>query len=289
MPPFEIMDMRQFQARILDAETRHSPREFMKFISTVRSNPDLSKLAAGNETRQALAKRWRLEPYKHEDISADVTLFRGRRSAKGRRLLVAMTALLGRMTVSTPAFLQCLPARKWDVLILRDSAKTHYRRGCVGYADNFPDLTEQVQRLAAAYAGCCVIGTSMGGFPAIRMALRIQGARGVSLGGRPVVDVVRLFHDRFAGMAFDPLCDCLPKMERDLIFVHGAENRSDLKAARQFAKIAGGRTCGLPGIAAHGFIADIWRKGRLSQFLETVTDPKSRGRKLIISLAAVVT
>ncbi len=279
---------RRMQARILEAESRETPRAFMAVLRTLRRDPSAAGLIAENETRQFLARVWWPQSFVRQDFGPDVTLFRGRKHPGGRRLLVAVTALWGRMTIPTPVFLQSVLARDWDVLLLRDGARTHYRRGCAGYADSFPALVERVAGLASGYAGCCAMGTSMGGLTAIRLALQIPGARGVSVGGRAAADIARLFQDRFAGLAFDPLCACLPEASRDLVFLHGGDNVHDRRVARQFAEITGGQRIGLRDMKAHAILADFWRQGTLKPALAALMDQRLTGGRLARSLAGIV-
>lgn len=257
-------------------------------MRTLEAEPSASDLIRANESWAHLSGVADLEPYQRCELAADVTLFRGRSRPKGRGLLVAFTARFGRVTIATAAFLQCIPASDWDVLMLRDSAQTHYRRGCAGFADGFPALAERVAAMIPAYDRTVVMGASIGGFPAIRLALAMEWFRGVSFGGTVASDIDRMFHDPFPGLAFDPICACLPQVRRDLVFVHGADHPRDRRAARNFAKITGGRTFGMAGYRGHAVVAELWQRGRLSPFLAALMNDRLQGPALHQALTRIV-
>jgi pimeloyl-ACP methyl ester carboxylesterase len=278
---------RKLQAHIYEAEVRMTPRDFMAWIKRAAREPDAADLIQSNETRQFLTRKWWLKRFQKEDFGPHVSLYRGRTWTKGRGLLVGVTAGQGGLTIPTPALLQCVSARKWDVLMLRDPDRNQYRRGCAGFADTFPALAERVAEIGRPYAHCTVVGTSLGGLAAIRLALTMPGVRGVSVAGVPARDINSLFKDSFPGLAYDPLCACLPEVSRDLWFVHGADHRADRRTAKQFATITGGKTFGIDGCKTHNIFALLWRKQLLSPFLAAILDGRRQGRKLRAELVRI--
>jgi hypothetical protein len=279
---------RALAERVMLAETQMTPRDYMKFMNTLMRRPGLvdDALLRENETRRFLENQ-RLTAFRRVALSDDVTLFRGRRGWRRRSLLVAVTAQLGRMTIPAPAFLQSLPAGGWDVLMLHDSARTHFRRGCAGFAGSFPALAARVAAMAARYRKVVIVGASIGGLTAIRLALKVPGARGVSVGGMPANDIDRMFREP-AHFAFDPLCACLSARQRDLVFLFSDGHRRDRLAAQRYAGMTGGRAFPLMSSAIHGVFAELWRNGRLQEVLAYLTQDQADWPALRRVLATAV-
>ena len=245
-------------------------------------------LIAQNETLAELRAAARLEPFRMQRISADATLYRGTSFWRRRGLLVAVTGFQPRMQVSTAVFLQAVPAGRWDVLMLRDPQKTHFRLGCEGFGDSLTALTARLVTIARGYPKVVVLGQSMGGLVAIRAALRVPGARGVSFGGKPANDIARLFETAGSFSAFDPLCACLPKAARDMIFVYSEDHAADAHAAQEYAALVGGIAVPVAKMREHGTVLGLWKRGRLAQFLAIVLNLRLGTKVLPRALFAAV-
>ncbi len=278
---------RQLQVDILDAETRLTPKEYWSFIRSLRLDPAAKDLVEANETRVYLKNKWWLRRYRRVDLTDHVTLYKGRRSASGRGLLIGIAAFYGRMTVPTPVFLQSLSPRHWDVLIVRDPSQNQFRRGSAGFGDDIPKLAHRITEVAAPYGRSVVLGTSMGGLAAIRLALLCPGTRGISIGGVRALDVRRMYSDPFPGLAYDPLCDCLPKLRRDLWFLHGSTHVQDKKVAGQYAQTTRGHRFAVPDCPSHAVFAHLWRQGRLEPFLAALLDTSLSPKALRQRLTAI--
>jgi len=169
-----------------------------------------------------------------------------------------------------PLFLQHLPAAGWDVLILKDTLRTHYRQGVSGFSDSFLGLIGRVASLGTGYSRRVVLGTSMGGFPAARFALLARAERGISIGGRPPNDVLRLRGRSAPPDAFDPLCACLPPQGRNLLFTYAAGCANDSEPAEAYASLTGGRDLPVDGQVDHGLLHGLHLKGALQDFLNAI-------------------
>lgn len=266
------------QRALRSLEDDLGPAEFLARIGS-DATADLARAMAEGRVATDLRGFQQVQSFLRQPFGPDATLFAGRPHATGRRLLVAFAGRLHRLMVPTPVFLQRLPAAEWDVLILRDTRQTHFREGCLGLAEGFPALSARIRDIARPYASATALGVSMGALAAVRLALRLD-IRAVAIGAGWPQDVQRLFRREGAPPAFEPVCACLPRRSRDLIFVHPADHAEDARAARYFAAESGGLAYGVPGVSVHGVLGALWSDGRLGPFLRTVLDRAATGRAL---------
>lgn len=253
-----------------------------------RGRPDLAAHLRQNRTWQSLHGEAEIHTFTRQDLSEDATFYRTAHSElpKARRgLLVGMTARGGRLTMPIAGFLQALPSHQWDVLILRDRWRLHYRHGVHGLADTFTDLVHAVANLASAYRQTVALGTSMGGLPAIRLGRLAGLTRAVSIAGRPWDDVQRIGAQGAAVPAFDPLCACARPSSCAQWFVSAANHGKDLAMARRHAELWHGRVLALPALQTHHVLGEAWLSGQLPALLDLLlattrqdaSDPLERG------------
>lgn len=215
-----------------------------------------------------------IQPFRAHSMAEGAILYSGKGRHR-RSLRVAFTGRASRMMLPLAAFLQCVPARDWDVLLLADRTYQHYRFGCGSFATSFPGIVAAVQRMSGEYARVMAMGTSMGGLPAARFGLQ-TGRPAVAFGARPPSDIARLFGRRAAPPAFDPFCACLPQRARDLIFVHSAGHADDSATARRIAERAGGASLSVDGCDGHAVLGQLWGQDRLGPFLSALLADGSR-------------
>lgn len=250
-------------------ENEASPEEY---CSIMANHPDATVqwLAHGSVTGQFLATVDMAQPFRREPISAGATLYRGGDSAK--RLIVLFTGRQYRPMLPVPAFLQFIDASAWDVLMLRDEARMHYRAGVEGYAADMPALVRRVRHDLGNNSEVLAFGTSMGAFPAIRFFLAGGADRAVSISGRFPSDGVSLVSGCKPAKAFEPICACLEPRRRPLLFAHGGGNDDDRTAAELAAALVGGTTFNVLATDAHNLLAILWREERLADILDAILD-----------------
>jgi hypothetical protein len=264
--------LRKVQRDVHALENILTPWEMMRHAERAEAGNCrlLAELLRATPTVTFLQGQQRLEPFARRELSEGATLYTGRGPASGRSLMVGFCGKANRLMMPLPVFLQHLPAADWDVLVLKDARRTHFRRGVGGFAGNFPGLVGRVASLGAGYGRCVALGTSMGGLPAARFALLAGVERGISIGGRPPNDVLRL-QGRSAPLdAFDPLCACLPSQERNLLFAYAVGCANDAEPAEAYAGLTGGRDLPVDGHANHGLLHDLHLRGALQDFLDIV-------------------
>jgi len=160
-----------------------------------RLAPDLREwvYAPSEITRQPEAGE--PEPYRRLSLASCAVLYSDPGTLpRQKTLAVCFAGWAQRMMIPNVAFLQCLPAADYDVLILRDPATNHFRGGCPGYAATFPGIVQAVGRdlPARRYGAVACFGAGMGGLPAIWYGLMADVRRAVCVSGRPAWDVTRL-------------------------------------------------------------------------------------------------
>jgi hypothetical protein len=206
------------------------------------------------------------EPYTYEAVARGVRFYRGMASPSGRGLVVVLAGRHYRPMLSLSLFLQHLPARLFDVLMLFDESNSHYTDGVAGYADSLLSLT---QRITAdfgthGYARIYHYGVSSGGLPALRMGLIAGSHRSIAIGGLFQWPINRLEAGE-AVVAFDPICACNASRGRNLICVHSSMER-DTKHARRVVKTIKARGVRLPDMNEHNILFPLFHAGQLRDF-----------------------
>jgi hypothetical protein len=267
---------RALRLRLREIEDTHSPTGFVAALNLARGAGGDAALAAAmadsRTGRDLLDQAWLMD-FRPDRIAAGAVLYRGAPSPAGRRLLVLFSGRAARPMMPVPAFLQQIDVARWDVLLLIDHQNIQFRGGCRGLAPDFLGLVARLREISAPYLDVTAFGVSMGGLPAIRLALAGGARRAVSVGGRPASDAYRLVGRNRPPAAFDPICACLPDASRDMIFAYSGDNQVDDRAARVAAALCGGGLLGVPGIADHGLLGTLWGRGQLAAFLAVVLDP----------------
>lgn len=248
-----------------------APQEYLDLAAQARraGQAERAALMLDSDVGRDLAGQARLSPYRRVELSADATLYRADSGQPRGHLLIGFCGAVNRMMLPTPIFLQYTDDRRFDVLLLRDPARSHFRLGCAGFGGSFVELVAELRRRFADYPTISAMGASMGGLAAIRFGV-MAGVPAVSLGGRPPDDTNRIFARQGCAPAFDLLCDCLPRHPRPLAFVHSAGCVADRRAARAVAALTGGRAVPVPGVAQHNMLAELWLRRDLAPAMDAL-------------------
>ena len=258
--------------RLMAFENRATPQEFSDLLrqETRGIGSAFGAALRGSVVAQDLALFDRLEQFQPVEMGDGATLYRGAAATQGRGLLVALTGRMQRLSLPTPIFLQRVPAAEWDVLMLRDPLTMHFRLGSPGFADSLPGLAQRVKDMARSYRRTLLFGNSMGGLPAVQIALMAGDLRAVSVGAQPQSDIMRLFRVATCPPAYDPVCACLSPRRRDLMFYHAEGHADDSTLAGVLACKTGGVAVPVPGTSRHSTISELWQDGRLGAFIAAV-------------------
>jgi hypothetical protein len=250
-------------------ELHATPLEFMGERDAAVAAGNLARVAEmdASETGRDLAKWPDLQPYRRINLAAGATLYRG--PGARRRLLIAFTGRRDRLGLPGPVFLQHMDAKRWDVLLLRDVQRCHFRQGVVGVGTTAVQVHVWLAQQVARYRHAATLGFSSGGLPAVWAGMALGVNRVICLSGQRPQDVQRLFGKGPVLPAYDAACACLDAaVPRPIIFVHGAGHGADAQFATALAAQTGGLSFAATGCRVHGVPGFIWQRGRLQAFLE---------------------
>jgi hypothetical protein len=255
------------------AEERLTPGEFRQLLAAAEAlRPDtrawlrrVAALAPRVETAPHGFRRFSLHPeidvYRNPDVPAS-----------GKRLLVACSGISNRLMLPIVSFLQHLPSRRLDIVLLRDRSRSHYLNGIPGYAASLPELAARLrtQLRPERYGGLLCYGTSTGGFPALRLGLFLQASRAVSVGGRFPWHVNRLTSaDGTALPAFDPLCPCVSKESDTAMFaIYSDAHELDRREAERLSVMRRVTPIAVSGPDTHNVVKTLFDEGKLSAFYD---------------------
>ena len=132
-----------------------------------------------------LAGKPEAEPFLRRDLRKSVTLYTDGQPAAGKTLIVGMPGANDRLMVPMPAMLQCLPAERVDLVMVRDGTRSAYRQGLEGLADSLEAFADTLPIMLGfgAYRRVVGLGVSSGGLPIVLIALRLNLDAVLALGG----------------------------------------------------------------------------------------------------------
>ena len=246
-----------------------TPTEFAA-LGAHLERPELRALHAGLSSARAIAAGTP-QSYGRRVIADNVLHFSDDRlPAADKTLVVAFAGRMQRLMIPNVAFLQCLPASRYDVVIVSDPARQHFRRGLPGYADGFLALVGALGRDVphGDYRRSVSFGASMGGLPAVWYGIMADTERTICIGARRAWDIDRLLSGDAPPHAYEPLCACCGGGRRNIVFVHAAGHAADSEAARNHAGLVGGQVLAIPGLASHNPLADLWHSGAAGPMLD---------------------
>lgn len=205
-------------------------------------------------------------PSDHIRVTEDPewTYFQRPEGAAGRELIIGFTGAGANLFQPSPVVLQQLDAKNHDLLLLRDLRRSGYRDGIVGVT-SIDELLDKIRTVAERYQSLVVIGSSMGGAPAIFAGIHLGARRSVSIGGSiKNLDDARLYLDTL------PSGDRADRSECSLVclFAGGAErDRDGAKTIKNAVRDLAGEdvlTVGVAGIADHSLPHACFQRGTLA-------------------------
>ena len=253
-----------------------TPREYAALGERL-SDPELAAFYRWRSVALAMAGQ---EPqsFERRQITPNVLLFSDpAHAARDKTLLVGFAGRLGRLMIPNVGFVQCLPAERFDIVILSDPLNRHFREGVPGCGTSFRTLVDAVGRHFPRenYRRHVAIGTSMGGLPAVWYGLMAGADRTIGIGARAAWDVTRLLDGQGPRHAYDPVCACCSGRHREIVFVHARDHETDRIQAGHFARILNAQVLAIPGVDNHSPLAQLWESGSLSPFLVNLIEARA--------------
>jgi hypothetical protein len=216
--------------------------------------------------RRSVPPKSAIKRFRRTELVPNATFYSAGTGAS--TLVVGFCGKRLRLLMSLPMMLQHTDDRRYDVLILSDPQRLHFDRGIEGFADSMPTLARRIEAIAGQYGHTSLVtyGTSMGGFPALRMGLLLGADRAISAGGRFPYHVKRLLDGSGAIGAFDLICQCRMPAATPCYALFSNGKEPDVQAATALAAIMPeSRLGGIPG-ESHNFPIKIFSKGNLEEY-----------------------
>jgi hypothetical protein len=214
-----------------------------------------------------------LQLYERHELTEGAYLYRFSGGRERKTLLIVFSGNAQRPGMPMPMLLQRIDARAFDVLMLQDSQKLQFRKGLSQTVNSFGKLANfcsQVRRLQN-YSSTFTLGTSAGGFPAIRIALAIGAERAFSFGGQFPNDSLRILRGQAGDLsAYDPICACLEKTNRPYYYAHGLNEPEFGLYAKNAAALTGGKEIRVDNVGLHALLGSLWAEGRLDTLLSVI-------------------
>lgn len=171
--------------------TDRIPDEIIKTIQALQSIAS-SKISLNaeyarqfsNELEQTLSLAKLPDKWSRSEPREGVLLFSSSEQTTAKRLLVGFSGRSQRLMLPTHILLSALSGQKCDLLLVKDTNRDHFKRGCHGLGSTPAALFENLDYVIAGlgmYKSICTFGTSSGGIPAILYGVK-RGCPCVAVG-----------------------------------------------------------------------------------------------------------
>jgi len=184
-----------------------------------------------------------------------------------------MSIVGNRLMLPLSALLQRIPARRFDVVLLRDPDQCGFLRGIRGYGDDLAAVVGRLKREIplVSYATVRCLGVSAGGAAALYAGEMIGASRAVCIGGGHPLRAPELLKARgLDGHELDRVRGAPSSAAPTSMACYFAEDyprdRANARSLRDVFPAA--RTVAIPEIAAHNVLFELLKRGQLRRFLE---------------------
>lgn len=224
------------------------------------------------------------------DDDGPIILFRATEApVETKRLYILIGGTGGQYFLSLSYTLALLPPGPKDVMVLRRPPRHMFLVGVEGLGPTPRDIAAALETRyqIGRYRHLCVIGISLGGIVAMRIAEHLRADIGVSFSGLFASDVLTLNRKRSLGVtAFDPLCACRPQSIGRLVSVVPSKLEVDVRAQ---AILRGLRPRLVPIevflSGKHNTLLTLDTYGQAGRFLELLLAEQSRWLRLVSRLS----
>ena len=177
-----------------------------------------------------------VEPFMRRDIRKSVTLYTDGGVPEEKTLLLTLPGANHRLMMPIASFLQNLPARSTDVVLIRDGTRSEFRGGLHGISDSLEGLAAGLPDLLgmSRYRRRSGLGVSAGGLPILIIGLQLGFDSVLASGaGSP-------FHPKWQRPGFPTVAERLRAGSVDgrlkhVVVIHGAQSQRDGESARDIA------------------------------------------------------
>ncbi len=233
------------------------------------------------------------EPFVRHRIAPSVLHFVGPGEAADKKLLICFAPKAGRqLTVPNAVLMQHTDARRYDVLVIADSARESYRLGIPLLGRNIDEVIQWLGKLDLVhrYSAIRTIGCSAGAFLAVIAGYRLSAELAVSIAGR--------FHaERYPHRILGRLLATWRTVRRSncarvlMCYPVDKGKSRDRTYARIIGKLTGGSLVGLEitdDVAGHHFLQRLAERGELAQYMDQTVFAKPTDEIMTADRANVV-
>jgi hypothetical protein len=217
------------------------------------------------------------QPFHRREIVPGAVLYS---SGNGRRqkktLLVCFGTMHNQLLIPISWFLQYLPARDFDVLLLLDSRRDFFRRGIEGVPLPVPAMIGVLRRLVpfGSYGRVVTYGTSMGALSALTAGTTLGADRAIAIGA-VFHWTIRIVESGTPMDAFNLICHCRRPTSGEYITAYSEKHERDAGFAEQVRRTLGAKVVVIDGEASHNLIYRLVKRGELAAFLSKTIGYKS--------------
>jgi hypothetical protein len=128
-------------SRAIQAEVRRLESDLgpLEFAGRMEEEGELGQALRTSVAGAFLSGAGEPQPFARRVLAPGASLYSAAGGAAERALLVGFCGRADRLMLPLPVVLQHLPARDWDLLLLRDSHKAHYRGDAKGWPAASPN------------------------------------------------------------------------------------------------------------------------------------------------------
>lgn len=266
-----------YQVRI-GLENLATPEEMHALVAAAERLPEPVKpwlqglgamMAAGATDTQA---------YRRTALGPNVTLFASDEAGGARKCLIASFCGLypyRPLAIPTPVFLQHVPARRYDVLVLRDPGQRFYIDGVAEFGDGIGGVAQRLRALARERdsAGLRTLGMSAGTLAALVAGTLASAQCAVGFSGEhpgaPRFET-RLRESGLDTRALDRALDgAAADAATRTMLIFGADSAPDRDGAESIRRVfPRARVVEVAGISSHFVPYELLRRGALARLLD---------------------
>ena len=255
------------QLALLDAEHSLTPLEFQQVARNLCTRFADAQAALKTLYLSKLLANEAPTRFVRKPVAPDITLFHDPNVTRADKCIIfAFCGKAQRLSIPTGLFLQLIPSKDFDIVVLSDPSRNHFSRGSREYAPDFFHLVTRLDKELKpdSYKNVCCYGTSMGGFVALRCGLLLR-TKAISVGGKFPWHVRRLLEPTDRAMpAFELLCVCKRSDAAKFVCVYG-DRPNDVAAVDHLATMFPVTRLQIR-VPDHNVIFGMWKAGTLKQF-----------------------
>ncbi len=249
-----------------------TPLEFQAVAAQAGSLSPPTRRAIESVTGMMQRSHATPQTFMHQALAPGINFYAGAGSGGPKHLVVVFTGNQLRPFLPLPVFLQHVPVRHFDVLVLQDASRQWFLRGVPGVLDSIAELPRWLSSALPSfqYSSVRSVGTSAGGAAALYGGIVLGAARSLAIGGSTPSRATQLPPDpELDRTLFDRMIAAqLPAHTGVLHACYSGDNARDAEGAALLREHLPALRCtGFPGLTDHNLPFELWKQGQLHPFM----------------------